>query len=202
MAGFEFDINSLFQRAFGTGRGKPFDPSKVEDNEVKTEPPFTDLPTLNGDEGDFGTMRDILGSNMPDGRPVFMPVQIGDLLLPNEPSLSISFGKNIVSTPIVGSNRKGKVKELIGIEDIRITIRGIALTYDNPYVYPEGDVKAIYDLFQIPEALDIKCGLTSLLGIYRVVITGGTFPDMIGIQHAQAYELQCEVDEEFELEIT
>jgi hypothetical protein len=45
------------------------------------------------------------------------------------------------------------------------------------------------------------CALTNLLGIYRLVITSFELPEMIGIQHAQAYQFTCISDEDFLLEL-
>lgn len=199
----DFSIPSLFERAFGINRGKPYDPSKIIDPNYNPGEPVPQVEGAGADDlnSEFVQVRNSIGQNLPTGQPLFMPVQIGGLVLPNEPTIYIFGRKNVVETSLVGSTRRGTVKELIGVDDYSITIRGIAINYDDNKVYPEDQVKAIHDLYLQNESLEIQCGLTSLLGIYRVVIKHIALPEMIGIQHAQAYELQCVSDEDFLLEI-
>jgi hypothetical protein len=109
--------------------------------------------------------------------------------------------KTIVETALAGSFKRGTVKELISIDDYEITIRGIAVNSESKLTYPEDQVKAIHDLYLLNESHFIESGLTSLLGIDKLVIKEITFPEMIGVQHAQAYELKCVSDEDFELVI-
>lgn len=202
MAAINFDIGTLFQQAFGVGRGKPFDPKQAHEPEIRQELGFDDLPTSSDAEGtEFVQVRNSLNATLPDGRQIFMPMQIGGVLLPNEPSIAISSRKNIVETALVGSSRRGTVKEFISIEDWTVTIRGIAINFDSKMVYPEDQVKSLRDLYEKNEALEVKCALTNLLGIYRLVITGFEFPEMVGVQHAQAYQFTCVSDEEFLLEL-
>ncbi len=198
----QFDISSLFRQAFGLGRGVPYDASRVNQQEFTKAPKFPDA--LSGDnlEGnEFVNVRSAISANLPTGKPIFMPVKIGDFVLPNEPSISFVSRKNIVSTPLTGSTRRGTVKELINIEDWVITIRGIAINFDSKNFYPEDQVKGLNDLYNKNEALPIQCALTSLLGIYRVVIREFQLPEMVGIQHAQAYQFVLESDEDFILEL-
>lgn len=197
MAITNFDISSIFQEVFGLGRGKPFDGEQIQTKSFEKAGAF-DNPGDGSTEGDsFVTMRNTIASNLPTGRPVFMPMRLGNIVLPNEPSISISSRKTIVETALVGSTRRGTVKELINIEDWTITIRGIAINYASKSYYPEDQVKALKDLYEINEALEVQCALTRLLGIYRVVIRDFQLPEMIGIQHAQAYQFTCTSDEDF-----
>lgn len=202
MATINFDISSLFRQAFGVGRGIPFDPGQVQEPEIRHELDFPDSPIV-GDatETEFVQVRSSLNASLPDGRQIFMPMQLGGVLLPNEPSIAVSSRKNIVETALAGSTRRGTVKELISIEDWQITIRGIAINFESKLIYPEDQVKSLRDLYERNEALEVKCALTNLLGIYRLVITGFELPEMIGIQHAQAYQFTCVSDEDFLLEL-
>jgi len=203
MAKVNFSITGIFQNTFGIGRGKPFDSSKADTPGIREEQPFEDLPASSDDEGtEFVNMRNSLSANNPiTGAPFFMPIRLGGVLLPNEPSIIIIAKKNILETALVGSTRRGTVKELIAVEDYEITIRGIAINYESKLVYPEDQVKALHDLFLRNEALEIQSALTNLFGIYRLVIKQATFPEMTGIQHAQAYEFGCVSDEDFILEL-
>ncbi|MCA0234953.1 MAG: DUF6046 domain-containing protein [Bacteroidetes bacterium] len=202
MAQTDFSINALLERAFGIGRGLPFDSSKAETPQIRTEQPFEDVPASNDQEGaEFMQMRLSVNSSLPTGQSVFMPMRLGGLVLPNEPSIIVSSRKNIVETALAGSSRRGTVKELISVEDWSVTIRGVVINYDSVLVYPEDEVKALRDLYNLNEALDVESALTNLLGIYRLVIKEFLLPEMIGIQHAQAYQFICTSDEDFILEL-
>lgn len=202
MAEINVSIDNLFRQVFGAGRGKPF---QVTDNNlpgIREGGEFPDVVEDGTEEGaTFLNLRNTLGSNLPNGRTVFMPVEIGGLLLPNEPTIAIDQEKVIQETALVGSRRRGTVKEQIGFADPRITLRGIIINYDNKRFFPEDQTKKLQDLFQEGASLEIKCALTSLLGIYRVVIKRFFLPEMIGVQHAQAYQLDCVADEDFNLEL-
>lgn len=204
MANLNFDINTVLQQAFGIKRGKPFDSSQVIETEIRKEKAYSseDLPASNDEEGtEFLNVRNAIQSNLPTGQLVFMPMKLGGLVLPNEPTVFIQGKKRIIETALVGSTRKGTVKELISIEDYNVTIRGVALNYQSTKVYPEDTVKDLHDLFLKNESLEVESALTALLGIYRLVIKSVSFPEMIGIQHTQAYEFQCVSDEDFILTI-
>jgi hypothetical protein len=198
MSELNLSIAGLFQRAFGRGRG--YDASEIaERTAVDIEYDYPDADTQEGTE--FLTVRNQLNSKLYDGRSIFMPVRLGGILLPNEPTLRLRRSKRIERTTLTGSGRPGSVKELIYLDDWEIVIRGIAVNSQSTQFYPEDQVSQLRDLEARQEALDIECALTSLFGIYRVVITDADFPEMIGIQHAQAYEFRCYSDEDFILTI-
>jgi phage protein U len=209
---FRFDIQSLYQQAFGTLRGKPYDagqlndtsPTKVEGYDIsqRNTPGITNAVALNDEEGtEFVSVRNVLRAKMLTGQEIFMPIELGGVLLPNEPTLAVQMVTRIVKTSLTGSARKGTVKELIGRDDDVLTIRGICFNEQSTKVYPEDQVNAIRALVDRKESLTIVCALTNLFGIYRVVIESANFPEMVGVQNAQAYELQCVSDEEFDLEV-
>lgn len=202
MAQISFDIETILNRAFGIGRGRPFDPGQVQEPGIRQETPYDEFQPVTDQGGsEFVQMRNSIRSNLPTGQSVFMPVRLGGVVLPNEPSLIIASRKNIVETALAGSTRRGTVKELISIEDWAVTIRGVAINYDSKVVYPEDLIKSLRDLYERNEALEIQCALTNLLGIYRLVIREFELPEMIGIQHAQAYQFTCTSDEDFILEL-
>lgn len=198
MADLNLSVEGLFEKAFGTGRG--FDGNQLRtDEQPKKE---FDVPADESGEGtEFLSVRNELNAKLPDGRSIFMPVQLGGVLLPNEPTISFAVKKRVVQTDLVGSKRKGTVKELINSEDWQVTIRGVAINFDSKDFYPEDIVKSLNELSNREEALEIRCALTSLLGIYRLVIVNFRLLEMVGVQHAQAYEFRCVSDEDFILEI-
>lgn len=202
MAINQFDIAGLFQYAFGIGRGKPYDAGGIREQVAREEVPYDDVPAADDTgAGEFISLDQLIGFNLPTGLRVFLPVQIGGYTLPNEPSVGLKMSKKIVETELVGSERRGTVKELINVNDWEVVIQGLAINYSSKRIYPETVVKDINDLAQRNESLAIECALTRLLGIYRIVIYDVEFPPMIGVQHAQAYQLYCKSDEDFTLTI-
>lgn len=179
-----FSLLSLYKDAFRSNPGTAYD-----------------IPSVSDSEGQFLEMQKSLAAADTLGRPLFLPVELGGLLLDNEPTVRITGRKIIVKSRPVGSTRKGSVKEQIGIDDDLVVIRGIIINEDSTRRYPEDKVKALKDLINKNEALTIRCGLTELHGIYRVVIEDYDFPEIRGFQHAQAYELRCSSDEDFQLEL-
>lgn len=198
MAELNLSVEQLFRRAFGQGRG--YDANQVY-QAAGSGAAYEYEANAGAQEDTFFSARQALGSNLPDGRPVFMPVRVGGLLLPNEPTVYISNQKIVVQTDLVGSQRKGSVKELIGFGDYEIIIRGLAINYASYQVYPEEQVKALHDLYQRRESLQVEGAIFSLLGIYRLVITRMALPELRGVQHCQAYEFTCISDEDFTLEL-
>ena len=202
MAEVNFDVNSLFEKAFGFGRGKPYDSQQIKEGTALQADGYDVDSVVSDQEGtEFVNMRNTIRATDKLGRQLFLPMQIGTVLLPNEPTVSITGRKMIIETGLVGSERRGSVKELIRQEDYTLTIRGIAINQESKRVYPEDTVKELHELYLLNESLKVESALTSLLGIYRLVIKQITFPEMVGIQHAQAYELLCVSDEDFELNI-
>jgi Domain of unknown function (DUF6046) len=201
MAVFSLDINSLYEKAFGLGRGKDFDGEQRQQYGIAQT--AYDLPNydLNGDSGQFSQIRNRLMAHTFSGMQLFMPVRIGGVLLPNEPTMSVSIRKNIVETALVGSTKNGTVKELIALEDYELVIRGIALNEQSKKIYPEDMVVQLHKLFRQNEGSLIESGLTEILGIHKIVIKSFSLPEMSGVQHAQAYEFQCVSDSEFILDL-
>ena len=199
MADFNLSIANLFERAFGTDRGGQYSvPDQTGDPVVREY----EQPDTAGEEGtEFVSVRNALNARSATGQALFMPMAIGGVLLPNEPTVSFRRPKHIVTTKMVGAQQPGEVKELIALGDWKITIRGIALNQQRTAFYPEDTVREIHELAERPEALEVECALTSLLGIYSLVIEEISFPEMIGVQHAQAYELKCVSDRDFTLTI-
>ena len=199
MAEFNLSIPALFEQAFGINRGKPY---QVPDDAPPLVAPEYDFPESDEGEGtEFVSVRNTLNARLPSGRLVFIPVAIDGYTLPNEPTLTFVRRKRIVTTAMAGAKLEGDVKELISLGDWDITIRGIAMNYTSNQFYPEDLVREIKELEERREALPIVCALTSLLGIYSIVIKEIRLPDMVGIQHAQVYELVCVSDRDFTLEI-
>jgi len=192
----ELDLNTLYKNAFGI-RGIPVgniqEPSiaaadQLDHNHIKP----VGAQTLLYDSR--------LTKTTAIGTALFMPCMIGGIQLPNEPIITINIKKKVVETPLYGSKRKGTVKEIISIEDYIMSIKGVAINYNDSVNYPSDQVEQLNELFLKNEALEIICPLTQLLGIEYIVIKNFALPEMIGVQHAQAYQFAAVSDEEFILE--
>ena len=130
------------------------------------------------------------------GRWYFMPVHIGDVEIP-QAVLSITGKKNIVETSMIG--RGGTVKELISIDDYRITIGLYIQSSDGRY--PEEQINEIQELWEINEAIGIHSALTDII-FYpdnKIVITSISYPSTPGVEDAQVVKLECVTDAPFEL---
>lgn len=139
------------------------------------------------------------------GRWYFMPVYIrhrdlaGDkhlLELPNA-VVSVACSKNVVRTPLIG--RKGAVKELIAIDDYKISIAAFIQSLDG--TYPAEQIARMKELWQIDESVELVCAFTDLLfdDEDRVVLTSIEFPPTPGIEDGQAVRIECETDAALEL---
>lgn len=111
--------------------------------------------------------------------------------------ISITGRKNIIETPLVG--RQGSVKELISLEDYQINITG-AIIGENQ-VWPEEQLDAINELYNINEAVELKCALTDVFFSEndKVVIQELNLPSAGQTEHVQVVEIKCVTDRAFEL---
>ena len=137
------------------------------------------------------------------GKEYYLPVTLGGYSLPF-PILSISGSKSIVKTELQG--RRGTVKELINIDDYRITIRGFIVSPDNEY--PEQVITDLRKLFERNESLPIESAITDIFlvtpdrgGFDEVVIESLEFPEMPGVKNVRPYVMQLVSDEPFDLYI-
>lgn len=139
------------------------------------------------------------------GKPYFMTLKVRNgeetMVFPNEPLVSISRQKTIVETATVGHGRNGTVKEFITAEDYTIDINGVIIAEGN--AYPAQEVKALSDLFNKSEALEIVENLFfDLFGIERIVLKTISFDEMIGKESLQKYKITAVSDEPFFAELS
>lgn len=111
--------------------------------------------------------------------------------------VSVTGRKNIIETPLVG--RKGSVKELINLSDYQISITGALI--GNSGEWPEEKLEKINELYNINEAIELKCALTDVFFEEndRVVIQELNIPAMNQTEHIQIVEMKCVTDRAFEL---
>jgi hypothetical protein len=110
---------------------------------------------------------------------------------------SVAQNKTIIKTPIQGRN--GSVKEYISDNDYSITIRGI-ITSDSPNVYPEKEVKDLYEVCAVQKEVEISSKfLNDVFGITNIVIESYDFPQSAGFQNTQMFKIQAVSDDPIEL---
>lgn len=185
-----FDIKRAFEDAFG------FAPLNFDVEQIELHR-----------EGDFSKLNSPYYITDAKGREIFLPVKLGGVQLPL-PVIKLSGQKTIVETPLV--NRRGSVKELISIEDYRITIKGIMLG-DNGR-YPEEQLFIMRDLWERNEALTIENILTDIFLIRpsedgtpsdgepdKVVIAKFDPMETKGFKGMIPYQLDLIADQELEL---
>ncbi len=134
------------------------------------------------------------------GTPFFMDVKIDTIRLPNEPLLTFSTQKRIVQTVVVGSQKRGTVKELISANDYKIKIEGVCIE-PGKKEYPTNQVNQIIAICQKQEALEFNNDLGELLGIKKIVITGYSIDKMQGQPYSQRYTIDAISDDDFFAEL-
>lgn len=135
----------------------------------------------------------------PDGTEAFCPVTItykGTKYDLPYSTVAMTLRKDVVKTPLVG--RKGKVKELVSIDDYEFTIQGIILGED----LPEDELMKMNELFNINESVKLENAFTEIFlqKDNSVVIEQLDLPDMKGVIGAQAYTIRCTQDTILEIE--
>jgi Domain of unknown function (DUF6046) len=175
----DFIIKELFRKSFGY---EPPGEFKLEQAVARKESSDLGQPFYDVDDM---------------GREHFMPVRIEGWLIPFA-VVSITPKKIIVSTPMV--ERKGSVHEIISIDDYSINIKGILLSKTNDY--PEADVTKLHEIFLLNRSVELRSAKTDIFlkGDDKVVIREMPMPPVAGVQHAQAFEINCTSDTIFTLE--
>lgn len=114
--------------------------------------------------------------------------------------VSIQLKKTVVETPLVG--RRGTVKELINLEDLKISVTGCLISEEKG-IWPEGRINDLWNLFQLNDAVSIKCALTDCFfnDEDKVVITDLSFPSPNQVEDVVPVSIQCVSDQVFELKI-
>lgn len=138
-----------------------------------------------------------------EGRWYFMPVALehkGKTIEIPFAVISISGEKTIVKTPMPG--RRGSVKELISIDDAKISITGLFMSTDSSY--PEAAVSEMNAMIQVNESIRLVSALSDLLldPEDKVVIQTWDFPPTPGVEDAQAIKLELVSDSPFVLTVT
>lgn len=176
----EFDIKNIFRKAFGYEPPADFNIKKSTGRKEHS------------DLGQPYYKEDALG------REFFLPVELDGYLVPFA-VISVTAKKTIVSTAL--PERGGTVKELISIDDYAINIKGIVLQE----TFPEKDMRDIQNIFLKNKSLSLRSVITDIFLIgefeHKVVIKSIKWAATSGVEHAKPFEIECESDMIFVLDV-
>lgn len=202
MSSIQLSLTHLFQEAFGI-KAKPFEPN---------------FPPVRGFDQKSRMGKSLMGAPMyainDQGTMHYMPVFLWTNDHPDKANLkvmlpyavvAITAQKRIVETTLV--EQGGTLKELIGLEDYVISIKGLMVGKDN--VFPEADIAALRDLYECNIPISMQCALTDIFllrphrnGSEKVVIKDLKWPFIKGYPSIRPYELTLLSDHPFRLKMT
>jgi len=133
------------------------------------------------------------------GTDVIMSVKLGGEDLPDSTICRISGGNKIIETDMNGQD--GTFKELWAKRDYNVIIHGMLIQTDGTDDYPDAKVRAMRDLLDATEALEVVCAQMNVFGITHLAIYDYDFPDWPGYPSVQPFEIMCKSDKLFELEL-
>ena len=125
--------------------------------------------------------------------------RLEDFMMPAATLVDFSRAKNIIRTPVLGSN--GTVKEMYSFDDWKIRVRGICLD-DNTRRIAKTAVEQKKELLKWEQV----CGSINVMGtlffeksILAMTISNANFTQLEGKPGVIPFELECESDERLEL---
>lgn len=201
MSSIQLSLTHLFQEAFGI-KAKPFEPK---------------FPPVRGFDQKSRMEKSLMGAPMyahnDQGTLHYMPVYLWTndkaegvnfkVMLPYA-VVAISAQKRIVETTLV--EQGGTLKELIGLEDYVISIKGLMVGKDN--VFPEADIADLRNLYEWNRPISMQCALTDIFllrphrsGSEKVVIKDLKWPFIKGYPSVRPYELTLLSDHPFQLKM-
>jgi hypothetical protein len=129
----------------------------------------------------------------------YMAADDNGVRLPLPPATMIDFSraKRIVQTEVQG--RDGSVKELIGMSDWMLRIRGVIV--GDGYDYPYREVGRLRDFFEYGGVVQVEARICETLGIREAVMTNLDLPRLEGFVNMQPFTLELMADLAVELEL-
>ena len=112
--------------------------------------------------------------------------------------MDITIGKNIVETPIVGG--QGTVKELIGLTDIMVNIKGVLVGQNGES--PDEEKQKLVNICNLPVDVEVISPMLRIFKVYNLVIKTATFTQREGFKNIQAFELSCSSNQPIEAQIS
>jgi hypothetical protein len=156
-----------------------------------------------GERREYSIHGDPFYANNNNGNEMFLPIWLikpdqSEILLQNTVS-SFNNRKNIVETPLV--NGLGTVKEQISITDWDINVKGLIVSTDRDY--PDREVQELKQLYDMEVTLGIRNARSSIVleNQEQVIIKSLVFPEIKGMMHIQAFEMELVSDIPFKLTI-
>ena len=189
-----YNMNEVYKSAFGYVR-PPYPALMLEGETLGLSP----VGTIKALRGSF-KLRSALNVEYT------LPIKLDNWQLPQEPVVGIRGGKNIIETELNRGEINGRklvqnVLEEINLNNYQVRIRGIILNEEDPDAYPEDAVRRLREICEKPGSISIENGLTALWNITRVAIRDWDLREVQGYVGAQAFELDCISDVDFELEV-
>jgi hypothetical protein len=197
-----FDLQELYSRTFG-GRLPIVVKESVQP--VESRPFF-----INTSNTKLTQIKGSILSTEYLGKEIWMPIEfkkldprkfgVTDLLLPYS-VISLESKKTIIKTSL--SERIGTVKELYGLDDFNITIKGFLI--DENRKWPEKELLILNELFSLNESIEINNVMTDLFlgkdGDKLVTIEDLKFPAIEnGWKHIRPFSMKLVSDEVFTLD--
>lgn len=125
-------------------------------------------------------------------------VGMSDFLMPLATIVDFTRPKTVIKTPTTGGF--GSVKEIYGLSDWNISIKGIILPDENnkpAFRTVEGQMSAIQKYHEIAGSIDLEGQLFAKREIYRIVTESLTFSPIQGRPNMMQYTIEAVSDGEF-----
>jgi len=201
------NVNDILRDVFGlTGVGIYFPRTGVPDT---TKVKYGSIPTI--DVKDSNQALSLLGTPVIDQvyvKPINYTIldrnnnkkliNFPGYQFPDATLIEVNLPKIIKKTPVNGN--EGTVKEYIGIDDYRITIRSVIVNPDEDYT-PEKEINNLMQMFKVNTSLQVVNPFLNLLDVDEMVVENLDFPAVEGFPNVQAFVLECVSDRPYELKI-
>ncbi len=192
--GIQYDLSQVYTTFFGTLR-PPYPTLVLDSKQVKLSP----VGTARALRGAFKFSSGISGTEFS------MPTKIAGYQLPNEPTIRIRGGKEIIETKItrldpVGFLNRQNVLEEINLNNYNIRIRGLLINENDPDDYPEEQLRALREVVTQSGSVAIENAILTMWGITQIAIYDFDFPECRGMA-VQPYEIIGTSDELVDLEL-
>ena len=107
---------------------------------------------------------------------------------------------SMIEETYIKGRKGGSIKEIIGVDDYYITIRGFIINYETSD-YPTEAVEAFKRLINHTAELQVESPWLNFFDINEIVIYDRNLPQIEGAFHYQTFVLQCKSNEPFYVEV-
>lgn len=183
MTKITYDINELYQRAFG---------------KFIVYPGATNFRNF----GESLIPSALLGKQKRQsilGTPIMMPLRLDDYDFPLEPLIEVSLSKSIVVNQMV--NADTNVLEDMGLDNFKLTIRGLLIS-GQADAAPLAELRQLMQVVKKRSSLKVNNELLNAgFGIRELAILSARFGDPPGGIEFKPYTLECISDQPIELRL-